>query len=246
MTVPLETALLRALLLKPAAVQAGLGEIDARRNDSTFLNSSVQAAVARGLPPALPNLWQTALGVLRMQHRLLARRGTVGLSALPRQPGALPWLLEHQLVRLPVLLWDRSVVPSDLSGLRSMPDTLCRHLLGTHHAGTEADYDLEILACRAPQTLPALRATCAAVVSGTHPRARFWRLTCIYQGAHEALLARIDRALAGVLPGASETDDPDVSFLAFLRFCARQPKSLPETTALARRGRYHIAEGVLA
>jgi hypothetical protein len=247
------SALERALLVDRSSIVAGLRELAAGRAYAAGVRGQpgevalehVAAAVVRGLPSELPAPWQVALGVLRMQHRLATRRQSVGVAVAPRQPGVLARLLEHQIVRAPLLLLDRSVVPGDLSGLRSSTTTLRRHLLGTYHAGLEANYDLEILAARDPLALVALRDECRSVVDGTHPDARRWRLLCVYAGAHEALLAQIERALRGELLGLT-TDDPDVSFFAFLRFCARQPIDVVATAAAARAGRYRVGEGLVA
>jgi hypothetical protein len=231
----------RLVLLDPAAIDEGLlalAEVRARPPVD-----DVGDAVAAAVPSRLPSRWQVALGILRMQHRLLTRRASVGLASLPREPGLWPRLLEQHVVRAPFLLLEGSVVPHDLSGLRSKSSTLQRHLLGTYHAGNEANYDLEILAARDPQALVTLREACIAVVDGRHPRARRWRSLCVYAGAHEELLAQIDRALRGEFLGRTR-DDPDVSFFAFLRFCARQPAD-PNTTAAAwQTGRYHLEKGL--
>jgi hypothetical protein len=235
-----EPLLRRALLLDESAVVAGLRELACVR--ARPVAGPVGEAAARGLPARLPTSWQVALGIARMQHRLLARRASVGLASARRRPGLLPRVLEHHLVRAPLLLLDGSVVPGDLSGLRSSSTTIQRHLLGTYHARGEANYDLEILAARDPDAIVALREACAAIVAGTHPNARRWRALCVYEGAHEELLAQIERALRGGFAGL-DVDDPDVSFFAFLRFCARQPTDAPATVAAWRAGQFTIPTG---
>jgi hypothetical protein len=243
----------RLLLLDEGAILRGLHELAGVRRAPP--PGPVGAAVRRGVPATLPNPWQVALGVARMQHRLLTRPGTVGLARAPRVPGWSTWWLEHQLVRAPFLLLEGTVVPGDLSGLRSSPTTLVRHLLGTFHAGAEANYDLEILAARAPAMLATLRTACVDVIADRHPRAARWKKLCVYEGAHTALLPRIEAALQGRFldndgdEGGGSGDDgdspgnPDVSFFAFLRFCARQPADAAATWAAWRAGRLHFAHG---
>jgi len=57
------------------------------------------------------------------------------------------------------------------------------------------------------------------------------------------LLAQIDRALRGGLLGGTN-DGPDVSFFAFLRFCARQPEDAVGVAAAWSAGRYRVDHGL--
>jgi len=250
----LEALLRRALLIDEAAIAAAIAALAAVQRDPP--PGPVGEAVRRGVPAALPNPWQVALGVLRLQHRLLTRTNTVGRQRAPRLPGWAPWLLEHPVARAPLLWWEGSVVPGDLSGLRSSPTTLVRHLLGTFHAGREANFDLELLAARSPSTLTTLRALCVDVIADHHPRAARWRRLCVYAGAHEALLAQVDAALQGRFLGVDHdpfddadsgaaSDDADVSFFASLRFCARQPADAEATWAAWRAGRFDVRRGLI-
>lgn len=184
------------------------------------------AAIERsGRHARVPNLWQVELGVLRAWHRLLFRPHTVGTAvAAPVRDD--PWArrLENRAVRLPFLLREGSVAPWDLSGLLSPPERLVRHLLGTHHDGAQSAYDIELLSLHAG-ALEDLRARACAVVDGDgDPRARWLRNLCVYEGYHERLLAEVERFLAaGAALPADRAADPDVSFAAFLDWCAAQP-----------------------
>jgi hypothetical protein len=179
-----------------------------------------------------PNDWQLCLGVLRMWHRILFRADTVGTSRAGRPRAS--WrarALHNRALRLPFLLAEGAVIPLDLIGLASPPERLIRHLLGAYHDERQFAFDLEILAVHG--RLADLERAARAVVDGTHPRARWLRDLAVFEGYHEALLAAVRRALTGqpLLDGA-EADDPDVSFAAAMRWCARQP-STPSTTARA-------------
>lgn len=196
-----------------------------------------RVAEARLVEP-VPNVWQICVGVMRMWHRMAFRPESIGLSAsAPRRPGWRARLFERRTLRFPFLLWEGSVIPYDLSGLVTRPKTLARHVIGTHHDGDQALYDLEILATT-PGALEALRAEVSAVVDADDRRSRWLRDLVVYEGYHERLLALIDDLLAGRVAGA---DDPDIGFGAYLRWCARQPATPAATWRAARNGTLRLA-----
>lgn len=204
---------LHLLLLDPARVQASLDRI-----------------AEAGLTERVPNLWQIGLGVLRMQHRLLFRSDTVGTCREhPVRRTMRARLLASRPLRFPFLLRERAIAPLDLSGLLSSPERVLRHLLGAHHDGNQFSYDLQMLAAH-PGFLERVRDAARAVVDGSDPRAEWLRDLCVYEGYHESLLAAVERAIDGDygLP-PHEEDDPDISFLAYLRWCAAQPATPGET-----------------
>jgi hypothetical protein len=197
---------------------------------------------AAGHIPAadIPTPWQLSLGVLRMWHRILFRSDTVGTSPGGRVRGT--WrarLLHLRALRLPFLLAEGAVVPLDLTGLASSPERLFRHLLGAHHDQHQFAYDLEILA--AYGRLADLRAAVLEVIEHDTPRSRWLRDLTVFEGYHESLLAAVDCALAGD-PALTEAEatDPDISFGAYLRWCARQPATPGETVRAWREGRFAL------
>ena len=185
-----------------------------------------------------PNSWQLCLAVLRMWHRVLLRSETVGTSRAG-QPRA-TWrarALRHRALRLPFLLAEGAVVPLDLTGLASSPERLIRHLIGAYHDDRQFAFDLEILALHG--RLPDLERAAREVVHRDTPRTRWLRDLTVFDGYHEALLAATRRALAGrpILDGA-EAEDPDVSFAATMRWCARQPATPAATLRALLAGRF--------
>jgi hypothetical protein len=208
----LEQILTRLLLLEPEVIAENLEE-----------------GVKRGLFASAPSRWQLAQGVLRMLHRMATRPESVGLSidsAPRRELGAR--LMRFRLVRGPLLLAIGAVRPWDLTGLLSGRDGLIRHLVGTHHDRRQFGYDLEILRLYAGG-LEALRDEAEAIVAGTHKRAALLRASCVYEGYHERLLKAARMALesggdVGLAP--DERTDPDLSFEAFLAWCAARPDTL--------------------
>jgi hypothetical protein len=206
------TLLERLLLLDAAAVEASLQTL---ADNARTLSEKDR----RLLPPgALPE---------RFPSRAQVEPDAFGLSSSPPRLNLRARLLRNRTVRLPFLLAVGSVVPGDLSGMRSSPAVVRRHLLGTHHdvmhGVAQARYDLELLALH-PGELQGLRDECAAVVDGSHPRASLYRDLCVYQGYHEGLLALVDDVLKHGLPYEA---DPDASFFAMLRWCATQPDAPP-------------------
>jgi len=215
----------RLILLQPARVLANLRAV---------------AQSAGSFPQ--PNLWQIELAVLRMWQRILFRSETIGTSvANPVRRGWRARLLERRAIRFWFLLHEGSVRPWDLSGLLSTPQSLIRHLLGTHHDGAQFVYDLEILSLHAGQ-LASLREQARALIERDTPRSRWLRDLCVYEGYHEALLAAVERALAGDFGEAEAwADDPDIRFRALLGWAARQPATPRATWRAWRRGEFRLA-----
>ena len=211
----------RALLRRPERVMATIGR-----------------AHAAGLVDAPPNEWQLCLGVLRLWHRVIFRSEDVGTNPGGRVRAT--WrarLLAWRGVRLPFLLAERAVAPLDFTGLASPPERVIRHLLGAHHQGNQLVYDLEVLAHHG--RLDELDAAVRALIARDDDRSRWLRDLCVFEGYHEDLLAAVERARASG-PSASDDDarDPDVSFAAYLRWCARQPVTPAATLAAWRAGRF--------
>jgi hypothetical protein len=203
----------RALLLFPNRIDRALAVVSERR-----------------FVPVTPNVWQIFLGVVRMQHRLLFRSGTVGTcTSRPVRRTRRARMLANRLVRLPFLLAERAVAPLDLSGMASSPDRVIRHLVGAHHDHDELAYDLELLALH-PGALDELRERVHHVVTDDTPRTRWLRDLVVFDGYHEALLAAVDKTLRGeaVLP-SERASDPDSSFRGDLAWCAAQPATPAET-----------------
>jgi hypothetical protein len=184
-----------------------------------------------GLVLRAPNSWQIAQSVLRMLHRLLFRSGTVGTSTAPVRGTWRARLLRRRPLRLPFLLAERAVAPLDLSGLLSSRERILRHLLGAHHDQHQFAYDLQMLSLD-EGALDELVERARAVVSGADPRAGWLRDLTVFEGYHESLLAAAERALRGelTLPEA-EAADPDISFLAYLDWCAARPPTPRATLA---------------
>lgn len=181
---------------------------------------------AAGLVPEVPNLWQVQLGVLRMWHRVLFRPESIGMSA--SRPVRATWrarFFANRARRFPFLVIERAIAPLDFSGLASPPWRVVRHLLGAHHDGNQFAYDLQILSAY-PGALEEVRDRARAVVAEDTPRSRYLKDLTVYEGYHENLLAAVERALEGdfALPSA-EAQNPDISFIAYLEWCAAQPPS---------------------
>lgn len=203
----------RAIVLFPRAVASSLERVEA-------------AAIA----PKVPSVAQVALGIARMQYRLLTRPDSVGMcTAHPVRKTLRARLLEPRPLRFPFLLRERAIAPLDFSGLASSRERVLRHLLGAHHDGNQFVYDLELLAIH-PGALEELRDRARAVVDGTDPRAEWLRDLCVYEHYHEHLLEVVEAVLArgSVLAELSphEANDPDITLSAYLRWCAAQPTTL--------------------
>lgn len=196
----------------------------------------------------VPNLWQIQLGVLRMWHRVFYRPESIGQSAdFAVRDSWRARLLERRPLRFPFLLRERAVHPLDFSGLASSTERIHRHLLGAHHDGVQFLYDLQLLRMhdRSEGLLRAVQHEAQAVVDGTHPRTEWLRDLVVYERYHENLLAAVTAFLDGTFDaGPEERANPDIDFVAYLRFCARQPKTPAATWAAFREGRYTIADGI--
>jgi hypothetical protein len=179
-----------------------------------------------------PNLWQLSLGVLRMWHRVLFRSETVGMCS--DHPVRDTWrarALQFRVLRVPFLIAERAIAPFDFSGLVSSPERVKCHLLAAHHDGNQFAYDLQMLAAH-PGWLERVRDDTRRVVESNDARAEWLRDLVVFEGYHENLLSAVERALRGeyALP-PEDADDPDVSFVAYLRWCARQPPTPRATLA---------------
>ena len=116
------------------------------------------------------------------------------------------------------------------------------HLLAAHHDGNQFAYDLEMLSYD-HGGLEQLAERVDAVVDGTHPRAEWLRDLVVFEGYHEHLQAAVSAALAGELRlTEQETVDPDISFSAYLRWCAAQPATPAETVRAVREGTFVLYE----
>lgn len=225
----LQSAVERALLLRPEVVRDRLEHLR-----------------QHGKAKVVPNTWQIALGVLRMLHRVAFRSQTVGMSRV-HPPRATPRarLLRWRPLRAPVLLREKAIAPLDLSGLLSSPERVVKHLVGAHHDGNQFAYDLQMIAAD-PGRIEETLARARGIVAGTDRDAEFYRDLVVYEGYHESLVRACERALAGDFGlDAFDAKNPDVSFDAYLAWCAHQPATLEQTLSLARRGLYHPMHGRL-
>ena len=208
------------------------------------IEHNLRCAQEAGLVEAVPNLWQITLGVLRMWHRLLFRPETIGTSR--HDAARATWraqLLRRRPVRFPFLWMERAVAPLDFSGLASPPERIIRHLLGAHHDANQFAYDLELLSCHEGK-LEDLLDQARRVAREDTPRSRWLRDLTVFEGYHERLLAAVERAVEnGVALSDADRDDPDISLSAYLRWCARQPRTPAETWAARRIGVYTISGG---
>jgi hypothetical protein len=215
----------RALLLFPGRVDRALATLRERH-----------------LVPKTPTLFQIFLGVLRMQHRLLFRTNTVGTS-VARRPRR-TWrarLLAFRALRLPMLIAERAVAPLDMSGLASSRERVIRHLLAAHHDEMEFAYDLELLALH-PGAIDELEDRARALVTTDSARSRWLRDLVVFDGYHEALLDAVVRFRRGeAILSPERAADPDVSFRAYLAWCAAQPDSPAEALRALRRGELRFA-----
>jgi len=194
-----------------------------------------------GVIPEVPTLWQISLGVARMVHRILTRPETIGMSATqPVRPGLRARILRFRPLRGPFLLVAGSVAPWDLSGLTSSRRRLVRHMVGTHHDGNQFVYDLQILSGY-PGALEELLAEAREVIARDDAKSRWLRDLVVYEGYHEHLLATVEAAIRdGVTLPPEEAEDPDISFVAYIDWCLRQPPTPAATWAAWRRGEWHL------
>ncbi len=183
-----------------------------------------------------PTLWQVELGVLRMWHRVCFRSETIGTcSAHPVRRTLRARLLRWRPLRFPFLLWERAIAPWDMSGLVSSRERVLRHLLGAHHDADQFLYDLEMLDLH-PGAVEELLVRVEAVLDGADPRAAWLRDLCVYERYHEDLRDGV----RAYLDGAAASDDPDISFLAYLAWCRAQPASPGETWRRWRAGTWRL------
>ena len=182
-----------------------------------------------------------------MWHRVVFRPESIGTSAThPVRPSLRARLPESRPLRFPFLLREKAVAPLDFSGLLSSPERVICHLLGAHHDGVQFVYDLQMLSVHPGKLEEALRRA-RDVVDGRDPRAEWMRDLTVYEGYHENLLTALERAVQGDFPmPAHQVSDPDISFLAYLEWCARQPKTPAETARALAAGHYSVAQGALA
>jgi hypothetical protein len=212
--------LARLLLLQPDRVARNLEQVERAQ-----------------LFDAVPNLWQLSLGVLRMWHRMAFRPDSIGTCREFEVRST--WraqLLQFRPLRFPFLLAEGAVTPWDLTGLLSSRERMIRHLLGAHHDDHQFVYDLELLACY-PGALEELHHRARTVVEQRDARSDWLRDLTVFERYHDNLLAAVERALDGdfsLPPG--QADDPDISFSAYLRWCARQPSCPADTWQALSQG----------
>ncbi len=212
--------------------------------DADAVARALERVRASGVYPEVPNVWQLTLGVLRMWHRMLFRSGTVGTSSRPVRNTWRARLFAPRPLRFPFLLAERAIAPLDFSGLLSSRERVIRHLLGAHHDKNQFAYDLEMLQ-HDSGALEELYERARGITSGRSTRAEYLRDLTVFEGYHEDL----ERAAGAALHGdfglsPEEARDPDISFAAYLAWCARQPASFAETLAALRHGRYTVAGGL--
>lgn len=209
--------------------------------------ANLERARAAGVlaPDEVPNLWQIQLGVFRMWHRVLFRPETIGTSSdFAVRNTFRARLLEWRPLRFPFLMRRKAVAPWDFSGLVSSAERIHSHLLSAHHDGVQFVYDFELLDAH-PGELESVLADAEAVVAGEHPEGEWLRDLVVYEGYHENLVAAARAYLGGDFDVPDEQqDDPDIRFVAYAKWCARQPATPAETLAAVRDGRYHPAHGV--
>lgn len=187
------------ILLSPSTIDARLAQVEAAGWEA-------------------PSRAQITAGVWRMWHRALFRSETIGMCT--DHPVRGTWrarVLQFRPFRFPFLLAERAIAPWDMSGLLSGRERILRHLLGAHHDADQFLYDLEMLAIH-PGAIDELRARTVAVIDGSDPRAAYLRDLCVYERYHENLLEGIDAFQRGDL----RSDDPDISFTAYLAWCRDQ------------------------
>src|SRR5690606_12768511 len=179
-----------------------------------------------GVVSRAPNPWQICQGVVRMWHRVVFRPETIGTSKSfhPRTTRRAR-MLENRPVRFPFLLRERAIAPLDFSGLASSPERIISHLVGAHHDGHQFVYDLQLLAVH-EGALDEVERRALAVVRGEDPRAEYLRDLVVFEHYHENLLAAVRAFKRGELRLSPEDErSPDISFTAYLDWCASQPET---------------------
>ena len=216
----------RLLLVSPRRVQERLDQLHGRVHP-------------------LPNLWQLELGALRMWHRAMFRSETIGTCTDYAVRST--WrarLLQFRPLRFPFLLAEKAIAPWDMTGLWSSRERVIRHLLGAHHDGHQFIYDLQMLEPH-PGALQELAERLDAVLEGRDPRAEWLRDLCVYERYHEDLAQGLRRFLEGERElSAEDARDPDISFYAYLAWCAAQPTTPEATWRALRAGRFQLEQGL--
>ena len=207
--------LLRALLVRPRVIEENLERI--KEID---------------LVDTVPNTWQIGQGILRMWHRIVFRSDTIGTSDdLAVRDTWRARMLAWRAIRFPFLIAERAIAPLDLSGLASSRERVIRHLLGAFHDKNGFAYDFVLLYPH-EGALDELEARTQAIVDGSDPRADYLRDLVVFEGYHELLLEAVQRAKRGDLGlSDAEAGDPDISFAAYLEWCAAQPATPKATLA---------------
>lgn len=210
--------------------------------DPAFIEAQLERVRRARLVDDVPNLWQLTLGVLRMMHRARFRSNTIGTSRdEPVRATFLARVLQVRALRMPALFAVRALHPWDLSGLLSTPRDMAAHLLGAHHDRNQFAYDLQILSATSPESLAPLAAAARHLAEASDMRARFFRDLTVFERYHARLADAVERAIRGDFQlTPEEADDPDVSFVAYLAWCARQPSTPAATLAAIRTGAFRI------
>jgi hypothetical protein len=199
--------------------------------------------------PRVPNAWQICQGVVRMWHRVVFRPETIGMSkAFEPRPTRRARLLENRPLRFPFLLRERAIAPLDFSGLASSPERIISHLLGAHHDGHQFVYDLQLLEVH-EGAIDEVERRALAVVRGEDPRSEYLRDLVVYEHYHENLLEAVRAFKRGELRLSPDDEmSPDISFTAYLDWCAAQPETPAETFRAwlgAPRSRASLGDGLI-
>ena len=219
------------ILLRPGQIDANLARIR-----------------SAGVAQRVPNLWQIALGVTRMWHRIAFRPESIGLAANATVRSN--WrarLFAFRPIRFPFVLWEGSVVPGDLSGLGSTPERLMTHILGTYHDGVQFAYDYQVLQAYPGGPEELLKQAREVVENPKEKRSRWLRDLAVFDGYHERLITWLEDALERG-PELTDADaaDPDISFYAYLDWCASQPPTPAQTWQAIRSGSFRFPQGYAA
>jgi hypothetical protein len=189
-----------------------------------------------------PVRWQIFLGVLRMLNRVLFHSKSIGTSkTFPIRDNWRARLFQYRFLRGPLLFWEGSVVPLDLSGLASSPERLITHLIGTHHDGDAFYYDLRLLSVH-PGMLEELRRRTLEILELDNRRSPWVKDLCVYEQYHQELLAAVERALAGDWSVEPGLDVVDTSLEGYLDWCASRPSTPKETWKAWRNGTLGLNE----
>ncbi|MDF1661466.1 MAG: hypothetical protein P1V97_06820 [Planctomycetota bacterium] len=206
------------------------------------IRENLEKVRAAKLVEKTPNRWQIFLGVMRMLYRTIYYPESVGLSTeFAVRPGWRARLFQYRFIRGPFLFWEGSVAPLDLSGLASQRETLIRHLLGTHHDGDGAIYDLRLLSIQ-PGALDELKDRLLAVIEKDCGRSHWLKDLCVYEEYHNQLLEIVERVLAGNWETTPGEGIIDTSFESYLDWCATRPDNPKESWRAWREGRLGLED----